>query len=90
MSMFNKKVVQAGARPKCSEKWPPSLTDMMKKSWGQPKGRPSMAEVMDNLREEINKVSDAEVSEILDISRKSEMSLKGINPGSKSNLDVSC
>jgi hypothetical protein len=74
VSMFNKKVVLGGARPKCDEKWPAVITSIMKRGWGPLKDRPSMSEMADCLRDEINRISDNEVVEILDISRKSEMS----------------
>lgn len=75
VSMFNRKVVAGGARPKCDEKWPQAITDMLKKGWGPLSQRPSMSEMADCLKTEINRVSDSEVNEILDISRKSEMSM---------------
>ena len=75
VTMFTKKVVAGGHRPKCDEKWPKVLSDLMRQSWGPLANRPSMAEISDVLRAEINRVSDSEVNEILDISRKSEMSM---------------
>ena len=75
VSMFNKKVVAGGARPKCDEKWPKVINGMMHAGWGPLATRPSMGEISECLRDEINRVSDSEVNEILDISRKSEMSL---------------
>ena len=75
VSMFTKKVVQGGARPKCEEKWPKVLSDLMRRGWGPLAQRPAMSEISDCLREEINSVSDQEVNEILDSSRKSEMSM---------------
>ena len=75
VTMFNKKVVEGGHRPKCDDKWPAAITETMKQGWGPLVQRPSMGDISDCLREEINRVSDDEVNEILDISRKSEMSL---------------
>jgi len=75
VSMFNKRVVAGGARPKCPEKWPKFITDLLRKGWGPLAQRPSMTDISIALREEINRVSDNEVNEILDISRKSEMSM---------------
>ena len=75
VAMFNKKVVAGGARPKCDEKWPKVICDTMRKGWGPLAQRPSMGDIVDVLRSEINRVSDSEVNEILDISRKSEMSM---------------
>ena len=75
VTMFNKKVVEGGHRPKCDDKWPAAITETMKQGWGPLMQRPSMGDISDCLREEINRVSDDEVNEILDISRKSEMSL---------------
>lgn len=81
VSMFNKKVVAGGARPKCDEKWPAAITAIMKKGWGPLAQRPSMGEMADCLKDEINRVSDNEVNEILDISRKSEMSMHAAKYG---------
>jgi serine/threonine protein kinase len=75
MSMFSKKVVNSGHRPACDPKWPQSLTTMMKNGWGDFKKRPSMEDVCTTLRDEINKNTDEEVDEIMDASRKSELSL---------------
>ena len=75
VSMFNKKVVAGGARPKCEDKWPKVIVDTLRKGWGPLKDRPSMAELSDVIKDEISRVSDSEVNEILDVSRKSEMSL---------------
>jgi hypothetical protein len=81
VSMFNKKVVEGGHRPKPDEKWSNVISSMMKQGWGPLKDRPSMQDVSNTLRDEINRLSDTEVDEILDISRKSEMSAHGVNPG---------
>ena len=74
-SMFNKKVVNGGVRPRCDDKWPKAISDLLRQGWGPLAQRPSMGEMCDALRAEINRVSDNEVNEILDISRKSEMSM---------------
>jgi len=75
VAMFSKKVVEAGHRPKCDEKWPPAIHDLLKTGWGPLARRPSMTEMADILKNEINRVSDTEVFEIVDLSRKSEMSM---------------
>ena len=74
ISMFEKKVVHGGTRPKCDEKWPEVLSNLMRRGWGPLSQRPAMSEMSDCLRDEINRVSDSEVQDIIDISRKSEMS----------------
>jgi len=76
MSMFNKKVVRGGVRPKPDGKWHDDLQDMMRRGWGDQTGRPSMEDVCSTLREEISRHSDEELDEVMDASRKSEMSLR--------------
>lgn len=76
MSMFKKQVIAAGSRPKVDPKWPAELCDMMRRGWGPSlKDRPSMEDISLALREEISKNTDEEVDEIMDASRKSELSL---------------
>lgn len=87
MNMFNTKVIKGGSRPKCDPKWPQEISDMMRHGWGEPSGRPSMSEVSATLRDEISRHTDedyANGSEMLDASRKSELSLRGNRSGSKS------
>jgi serine/threonine protein kinase len=80
VSMFEKKVVQGGARPAVDPKWPSTIIELMQKGWSDTiNERPSMEEVANVLRDEINRNSDEEVNEIMDASRKSEMSLHNGN-----------
>lgn len=76
MNMFTQKVVKSGHRPKCDPAWPPEVQDLLRQGWGDLRSRPSMEEFMEVLREEINKNSTEEVSDIMDASRKSELSLR--------------
>jgi hypothetical protein len=75
---FHKRVVVAGVRPKVDPKWPQPISDMMSNCWS-PKmsDRPSMEDVAQTLRQEMSVYTDEEVLEILDVSRKSAMSLHG-------------
>jgi serine/threonine protein kinase len=76
MSLFHKSVVKGGARPKNDPKWPVNITALLNQAWNTIiSKRPSMEEISAALREEINSKSDEEVNDILDISRKSEMSM---------------
>jgi serine/threonine protein kinase len=76
MNMFNKKVVQKGSRPMCDPKWPDEITEMLRLGWGSIiKSRPSMEDICSTLRDEIQSKTDEEVDEIMDASRKSELSL---------------
>jgi serine/threonine protein kinase len=75
MNMFQKKVITAGTRPACDAKWPKEITDMMRLGWGDCKKRPSMDDICATLRDEIQSKTDEEVDEIMDASRKSEISL---------------
>ena len=78
MGMFERKVVKGGTRPGPDPKWPQEITDMMRQGWGPPANRPSMEEVCEILRNEVNKNTDEEINEILDASRKSEMSMHNV------------
>lgn len=75
VSMFEKKVIRGGHRPKPDPKWTPSICEMMQAGWGEDiSKRPSMEQVGQILLEEINSLADEEVSELIDVSRKSELS----------------
>ncbi|GKZ00660.1 hypothetical protein MPSEU_001018200 [Mayamaea pseudoterrestris] len=74
--MFNKKIVEGGHRPKCEATWPVEIQNMLRQGWCESKDRLSMEEFSNVLRDEINKNSDEEVCDIMDASRKSEMSLR--------------
>lgn len=75
---FPKMVFEKGARPIPDPKWPLAVTTLMQRCWSaQISERPSMEEVSDILFEEITANSDEEVYDIMDASRKSEMSLRG-------------
>lgn len=75
LSMFDKKIVRGGVRPKIDPKWPSELGAIMKRGFGDMKDRPSMDDVCGTLREEIVKNTNEEIDDIIDASRKSEMSL---------------
>jgi len=79
MNMFERKVVQGGGRPKPDKKWPAAISSLMEKSWNVGIAtRPSMVQVCDALRAEIESKSDEEINDILDASRKSAMSMHNI------------
>lgn len=75
MSMFQKKVVAGGSRPAPDPKWPTEIVSMLRRGWGDAKQRPSMEHICEVLRNEISQNTDEEIDEILDASRKSEMSM---------------
>jgi serine/threonine protein kinase len=76
MNMFTKKVIKTGTRPMCDPKWPARITEMLRLGWGVSiKDRPSMDDICATLRDEIQSNTDEEVDEIMDASRKSEISL---------------
>jgi len=85
MSMFKKRifVLKGGIRPTCDEKgWSKELVGLLRTSWGPLANRPSMEQVANILREEINQNSlDAVLigDSTLDASRKSELSLRNGN-----------
>lgn len=78
MAMFHKKVVAGGTRPAPDSKWPPEISNALRRGWGDAKQRPSMEEICEVLRNEISQNTDEEIDEILDASRKSEMSMHRI------------
>ena len=74
MAMFQNKVIKAGTRPKINVEWGETVCSILRESFvGNPK-RPSMSEVTELLRDEINKLSDDEIVDVMDASRKSYMS----------------
>lgn len=82
MSMFQKRVVQGGARPVCDPRWPSELVQIMQSGWGDKRNRPAMSDVASVLRDEMNKYSDMDELTTnsggwIDASRKSELSLRG-------------
>jgi serine/threonine protein kinase len=75
---FPNMVFTKGARPVPDPKWPATVSDLMRKCWSANiKERPSMEDVASILLEEINANSDEEIFDIMDVSRKSELSLRG-------------
>jgi serine/threonine protein kinase len=78
VNTFPKMVFEKGARPIPDPKWPQSITGLLRKCWSANiKERPSMDDVTRILTEEINTNSDQEIMDIMDVSRKSELSLRG-------------
>jgi serine/threonine protein kinase len=78
VNTFPKMVFEKGARPIPDPKWPQSITGLLRKCWSANiKERPSMDDVTHILTEEINTNSDQEIMDIMDVSRKSELSLRG-------------
>jgi len=74
MKMFESKIIKGGTRPKINSKWGVDIGRFMKDSFIDNPERPSMHEVTELLRDEINKLSDEEITDILDTSRKSQLS----------------
>lgn len=75
---FPKMVFEKGARPVPNPKWPLAISNLMQRCWSAKiSARPTMDEVSDILFEEINANTDEEVFDIMDVSRKSELSLRG-------------
>ena len=75
VKMFEKSVIKGGSRPKINEqKWGKEISTFMKDSFVSNPNRPSMNDACEILRDEINKLSDDEITDILDASRKSQLS----------------
>ena len=81
-NMLTRAVVKGGSRPKIEPKWSKTISDMLRSGWGDKKSRPSMKAMSTALREEMNKFLDdmyeADGSGMLDASRKSEASIRGM------------
>ena len=77
MKMFRKSVIEKGYRPGIDPKWPKEVSNLMRQGWGDAAKRPSMENVCNVLREEISKNSDEEIDDIMDASRKSQLSMRG-------------
>jgi hypothetical protein len=74
MKMFESRVIEGGARPMIDPKWGTEICDVMKKGFVDNPNRPGMDKVCQVLKDEINKLSDQEIEDMLDASRKSMMS----------------
>lgn len=75
VKMFHKSVIEGGARPKIKDEWGPSICTFLRQSFVDNPKRPSMTDTCEVFRDEINKLSDDEIVDILDASRKSQLSL---------------
>ncbi len=77
VNMFEKSVLKGGARPKVNPEWGENVCSMLKEGFADNPKRPSMADVCETLRDEINSLSDDEIVDMLDASRKSQLSVAG-------------
>ena len=73
-AMFKKSVIIGGVRPKIKEEWGDSICSMLRESFVNNPNRPSMADNCECLRNEINRLSDEDIDEYLDESRRSRLS----------------
>lgn len=77
VTSFRRKVVEGGVRPAPDPKWPVDVSDLLRKSWSPDIAtRPTMDDVCEGLRAAINRDTDEELVEIMDASRRSEISLR--------------
>ena len=72
--MFKKSVIIGGVRPKVKEEWGESICSMLRNCFIGNPNRPSMTDTCNLLRVEINRLSDVDVDEYLDESRRSRLS----------------
>ena len=76
MSMFEKKVVRGGYRPKMDPKWPSRIQNLIGKCWTEKlSSRPCMAEVVEILRAELSEHSREAADDMMDASNKTQHSL---------------
>ncbi|KAG7341161.1 serine/threonine protein kinase [Nitzschia inconspicua] len=74
VKMFEKSVITGGARPKINQDWGKTIVTLLGQGYVDNPKRPAMNEVCEQLREEINNLSDDEIVDIVDASRKSQLS----------------
>jgi hypothetical protein len=74
--MFEKSIINSGARPKTKDECGSALGTFFRTSFVDNPKRPSMTNNCKLLRDEINKLSDKEIVEILDASRNSQLSFR--------------
>jgi len=73
-SMLKKSVILGGVRPKIKEEWGDSICRMLRECFVDNPSRPSMSDTCELLRIEINRLSDEDIDEYLDESRRSRFS----------------
>mmetsp|Transcript_12557 Transcript_12557/g.24102 ORF Transcript_12557/g.24102 Transcript_12557/m.24102 type:complete len:402 (-) Transcript_12557:121-1326(-) len=74
---FRTNVMERGVRPGIDPKWPADIADLLRRSWSPDIAtRPTMDDVCESLRAAINRDTDEELVEIMDASRRSEISLR--------------
>jgi hypothetical protein len=76
VKMFEKSVLKGGTRPQINESWGKVVCSLLHQGFvGTATTRPFMSDVCEQLREEINKLSDDDdIVDIVDASRKSQLS----------------
>lgn len=72
--MMEKSIFRGGVRPKINDEWGDSICSILRESFVDNPNRPSMADICDRLRLEMNRLSDEEIDEYLDESRRSRLS----------------
>lgn len=75
VAQLEKSVVRGGVRPKINPDWGDSICRMLRESFVGNPNRPSMADNCERLRIEINRLSDEDIDEYLDESRRSRLSV---------------
>lgn len=75
VAQLEKSVVRGGVRPKIDTDWGESICRMLRESFVGNPNRPSMADNCERLRIEINRLSDEDIDEYLDESRRSRLSV---------------
>ena len=74
ISMLKKSVILGGVRPKINNDWGESICKLLRECFVDNPTRPSMADTCERLRVEINRLSDEDIDEYLDESRRSRLS----------------
>jgi hypothetical protein len=72
--MFEKKVIRGGSRPKVDESWGAAICSMLNKAFVDSAKRSTMDDVAETMRDEINKLSENDMSDHIDVSRRSALS----------------
>jgi len=87
LEMMKEKVNIGGERPKLCNKWSSEIQSTLSRCWGDRAGRPTMIEVRTQLRDEINRLTDEEVHDIADASRRSGALLDDRSVNGPSGID---
>lgn len=78
MNLFKKVVIGKGVRPELNPTWTESIRDLLEHCWSTTiSERPTFDDIYEMLKKEIIEASGEDMDDVLDISNKTEKSLRG-------------